>query len=156
MACTSCSMFTSWRSRNDRPDMMRVWAIIVLGIVLGACWTAPATPPPAAPEPVPETQPPVAFREGRRHSPCEATAEHVLDVLHDEIDRLPPELVDKLPQILIDSCTATSWSDDTLRCFNDSGDSQAVQRCQSQLTPDQSSDMMRRVSEAFANSKTPP
>ncbi len=123
--------------------------------LLAACWTSTPvvapTPPPTDPEP-PATY--ASHRPSHYRSPCELAIDHIVEVAHDEIDKIP-DLADRLGVIRdagVASCNETTWAADALRCFEEAVESSDLGRCEGQLTPDQTSDLMRRMTEVMSAS----
>jgi len=110
---------------------------LALAMLCAGCWTA-AAPPVVEPPPPP---PVVAHRSPPLHSPCEVTIDHIVEVMHVELSRIP-DFADKL--------------DELRSCFDNTTDNTAIQECQSLFTPDQTSDLMRRMTEVLTGLNAPP
>lgn len=130
---------------------MRALAVVVLG----GCWTAQSTTPVAPP---PDPQPPIVLRSHPVKSPCEIAIDHVIDVSRDELDKIT-DFADKLQlirDVSVDSCNDQHWSTELIHCFGDTADNSGLAQCQSLLTPDQTSDLMRRITEVLTQPAQPP
>ena len=123
----------------------------VVAVMLAGCWSntpvvAPSSPPP---DPMPEVT--VSSRRPSHYrSPCEVALDHVVDILREEIEKVP-DLADKVGAVrdaAVASCNETRWTDDVLRCFGNANEASELGVCQTQLTPDQTTDLMRRLTEA--------
>jgi hypothetical protein len=125
-----------------------------LAATLTGCWTSAQPPPvePTSPEPPPPLV--IARRSPLRRSPCEQTIDHLIDLLHDDLAKLR-DFDDKLSSLrdaAISSCTEMHWSAELMHCFGDTVDNTALQQCQSLVTTEQTSDLMRRVTEVLSSS----
>jgi hypothetical protein len=130
---------------------------VVLGVVLGSCWTT------AQPTPVePATQPPAHVAELRRSIPhasaCEIAVDHLVEVERDELAKIPDfmDKIDAIREVTVASCDDTHWSPELMACFGDTVDTTALQQCQSLFTSDQTSDLMRRITEILTGLNAPP
>jgi hypothetical protein len=122
--------------------------------VLTGCWTSS---PPVIVEPAPP--PPVyVHRSQPLHSPCEVTVDHIVDVMHDELSRIPDftDKLDALRDVAVASCDETKWTPELRACFDNTTDNTAIQECQALFTPDQTSDLMRRMTEVLTGLNAPP
>jgi len=91
-------------------------------------------------------------------SPCEIAIDHVIDVSRDELDKIT-DFADKLQlirDVSVDSCNDQHWSTELIHCFGDTADNSGLAQCQSLLTPDQTSDLMRRITEVLTQPAQPP
>ncbi|MEO6771476.1 MAG: hypothetical protein ABI467_00450 [Kofleriaceae bacterium] len=130
--------------------MRLLW--VVLG--LAGCWTS--SPPPIVEPPAP---PPVVARHRRPlHSPCEATIDHIVEVMQDELARIPDfaDKLDAIRDVAVASCNETEWTPELRACFDNTADNTAIQECQSLFTSDQTSDLMRRMTEVLTGLNAPP
>ena len=125
---------------------MRAIAISPISILAG-CWTQTTATTPTAPPPDP--QPVYVLRSHPMKSPCEVAIDHVLEISHDDLDRVFAEKLDVIREASIESCSEMHWSQELVQCFTDTTDNSALGPCQSMLTPDQMSDLMKRISEAM-------
>jgi hypothetical protein len=127
------------------------------GAAASACWTTKAQPDPVAPTP-----PPRPFVEARRTppraSPCEQAVDHLAEIERDELSKIPDfaDKLDALRDVTVASCDETHWSPELMACFNDTADTTALQQCQSLFTSDQTSDLMRRITEILTGLNGPP
>ncbi len=135
------------------------WLAAAIAAMLGpvaACWTSTA-PPPVAPQ---LESPPVQVTRHRRplRSPCEVTIDHLVDIERDEISKIPDfvDKIDTIREVAIASCNETQWSPELMSCFGDTVDNTALAECQSLFTSDQTSDLMRRVTEVLTGVNGPP
>jgi hypothetical protein len=99
----------------------------------------------------------VARRSPVHRSPCEQTIDHLIDLLHDDLAKVR-DFDDKLAALrdaAISSCTEMRWSAELMHCFGETDDNTALQQCQSLVSTDQTSDLMRRVTEVLAGAPTP-
>lgn len=130
--------------------------LAVLALAVAGCWTnAPAARPV---EPPPDPQPAVSLRPHPMRSPCEVAVDHVIDISREEFDRVV-DFAEKLQAIRdasVDSCNETHWSPELLRCFDDTIDSTSLSQCQSMLSADQTSDLMKRITEVLTQPVPPP
>jgi len=116
---------------------------------LAGCWTSssPATTPVAPPEP----QIAVVQRPRVYKSPCELAADHVFEIARDELEKVADFAgrVDTVRNAAIESCNEQHWSGEMLDCFNALTDAGGLGACVSRLTTDQTSDLMRRLTEVL-------
>jgi hypothetical protein len=127
-------------------------------LVLASCWTA-STPPATPVAPAPEPQ--VAVTAHRTHayrSPCEVAVDHVFEVSHDELGALTDFAgrLDSLRSAAIESCNEQHWTTEMLDCLNALADSGGLGACQARLTTDQTSDLMRRLTEILTQQQPQP
>jgi hypothetical protein len=126
-------------------------------LLLAGCWTTASQPPPVAPAPQPKP-----FAEARRAppraSPCEQAVDHLAEIERDELSKIPDfaDKLDALRDVTVASCDETHWSPELMACFNDTADTTALQQCQSLFTSDQTSDLMRRITEILTGLNAPP
>ena len=126
-------------------------------LLLAGCWTTASQPPPVAPASQPKP-----FAEARRAppraSPCEQAVDHLAEIERDELSKIPDfaDKLDALRDVTVASCDETHWSPELMACFNDTADTTALQQCQSLFTSDQTSDLMRRITEILTGLNGPP
>jgi len=127
---------------------------LALAMLCAGCWTA-AAPPVVEPPPPP---PVVAHRSPPLHSPCEVTIDHIVEVMHVELSRIPDfaDKLDDIRDVAVASCDETKWTPELRSCFDNTTDNTAIQECQSLFTPDQTSDLMRRMTEVLTGLNAPP
>jgi hypothetical protein len=131
-------------------------AALVL-VTFGACWTTASPPPPVMPTPRP-TPIVEAHRIAPRVSPCEQAVDHLAEIERDELSKIP-DFADKLEalrDVTVASCEEAHWSAELMACFHDTADTTALQQCQSLFTSDQTSDLMRRITEILTGLNGPP
>ena len=133
---------------------MRVGAVYACVCVLAGCWT---NSPPAIVEPAPPP-PVVARRSQPLHSPCEITIDHIVEVMHEELARIPDfaDKLDAIRDVAVASCDETRWTPELHACFDNTTDNTAIQECQSLFTADQTTDLMRRMTEVLTGLNAPP
>ncbi len=126
-------------------------------LAITGCWTTASSRPPTAPEP-----PPTPITEARRapvrFSPCEQAVDHLAEIEHEELSKIP-DFADKLEtlrNITVVSCDDMHWSAELIACFNDTSDASALQQCQSLFTTEQTTDLVRRISEILTGLNGPP
>jgi len=125
-------------------------------IFLTACWTSAQ---PVAVAPAPEPTPSSLTRHGPpAASPCEVAVDHLVDIERDELAKIPDfaDKLDALRDVAVASCDETHWSPELMACFGDTADTSALQQCQSLFTSEQTSDLMRRITEILTGLTTPP
>lgn len=129
---------------------------LVLVAGLSACWTGAAQPP-AEPPPPPSPAPRLVHHLAPR-TPCEITVDHLKDVEHDELSRVPDfaDKLDELRDLAVASCEATHWTGELMDCLDHTADSTAVSQCGAFLTADQTQDLMQRIAEALMGLAAPP
>ena len=126
-------------------------------VVLAGCWTTASSPRPSSPEPVPK---PIAeaHRTIVRVSPCEQAVDHLAEIERDELSKIPDfaDKLDTLHDITVASCDDMHWSPELMSCFADVSDASALQQCQSLFTTEQTTDLVRRISELLTGLNGPP
>ena len=126
-------------------------------VLLGGCWTAAQTPaidpPPQQPAHVAEVR-----RSIPRASACEIAVDHLVEVERDELSKIPDfmDKIDAIREVTVASCDDTHWSPALMSCFADTVDTTALQQCQSLFTSDQTTDLMRRITEILTGLNAPP
>ena len=125
---------------------LRVW----IAASTAACWTStPVTPA----EPVPEPTPTVVLRPRPIKSPCEIAVDHVIDISHDELDKLAgsgfTDKLDEVRDVAVESCNETAWSPELVQCFTETFDNAGLSQCQNLMSSDQMSDLMKRITEVL-------
>jgi hypothetical protein len=131
---------------------VRVAVVLVFAV---GCWTTASAPPVAPPQ---DPQPTVVFRAHPAKSPCEVAIDHVIEISHEDLDKIT-DFSEKLPMIRdvsVDSCNEQHWSPELIHCLGETADNSSLAACQSLLTPDQTSDVMRRITEVMTQPSQPP
>jgi hypothetical protein len=125
-----------------------------LVVVLVGCWGATPSPPPQEPRPLDPPPPTVTARAFPRKlvvSPCTNAIDHALEIVRPEFDQIPQmkDRLDLVHDAAVASCEAMQWSDDTVACFANAGDSAELRNCQSMLSSDQNSDLGKRMTDVM-------
>ncbi len=124
-------------------------------LLLSACWTQAAQPPPA-PAPAPITAPIVRHTSSR--SQCEVTVDHLAEIERDELSKVPDfaDKLDDLHDLAVSSCEDSHWTVELMQCLDNTVDNTALSQCSSLFSPEQTQDLMRRVTEALTGLASPP
>lgn len=131
-------------------------------VVMGGCWHA--TPEAPGVTTVPEQPPPeqvpdganAAWRPRNVRSPCDSAMVRAFELARDELQRIP-QLKDRIDDVRLaatESCRETTWTPETLACFDAAAAGRDVIQCAQRLTPEQSRDLQRRM-EAIMTGATP-
>ncbi|MFT3692601.1 MAG: hypothetical protein QM831_05640 [Kofleriaceae bacterium] len=122
---------------------------------LAGCWTQVSQPPPAPPPSAPAPQ--VARRIVSR-SQCEITVDHLVDVMGDELSKVPDFVgkLDTIRDLAVASCDETHWSGELMNCLETTSDSSVIQQCAVLFSAEQTQDLMQRMTEALTGIGAPP
>ena len=126
---------------------------------LAGCWTSSSQPTTTPVTPPPDPQVAIVAHHTRVYrSPCEVAVDHVFEVSHDELAALTDFAgrLDALRSAASDSCNEQHWTTEMLDCLNALADSSGLGACQSRLTTDQTSDLMKRLTEILTQAPTTP
>ena len=141
--------------------MMRM---LLIALVLGGCWSTtktagqgPTTTPPDQETPPPETN--ISWQPRNKQSPCDLAIARAFETAKDELQQVAriKDQLDEMRAAATESCKATQWSQETLDCFTNAPNGREVIRCTTRLTPEQNTDMERRMNDIFnRTAPTPP